>query len=110
MENIISKEFPTFSIHHRLVQLKQGDNAVELTKNQINAMTMLQEGKFEDNVYVADIYPHNKITFKNNGFTIEAKTEASYDSVYVSPRAFKYLIKYRDDNRPRIAWDRDFRR
>ncbi len=106
----INAELPTISIVRRCIAVKQGNSVVYLTKNDVNVLRMLQEGKY-DGCYVGDTIPHVKyqLLADNRSILATCKDDAHNDIVYLSPKAIKLITKFRDTNRPRLAFDRDFR-
>lgn len=108
----VSTDYPTIKIVRHCIEVKQGDNAVYLTKNDVNALKMLKEGKFEDNVYTGYTLPRVRYALMkdNNSILATCSDDGHDDVVVMSPKTLKRIINFRDENRPRIAWDRDFRR
>lgn len=105
MKRII-KTLPTFRIINGLVQVNQGENFVCLTKNDINALRMLTEGKFDTNVYTTKVN-HVRLQYLADGSFLATCDD---NSVYISPKAFKLLQKFREQNGRKIQWDMDFKR
>lgn len=46
----VNRETPSISIVRRTIQVKQGDNAIYMTKNDVNLLRMLREGQFDGSV------------------------------------------------------------
>lgn len=105
MKRII-KSLPTFRIINGLVQVNQGENFVCLTKNDINALRMLTEGKFDTNVYTTKVN-HVRLQYLTDGSFLATCDD---NAVYISPKAFKLLQKFREQNGRKIQWDMDFKR
>lgn len=105
MKKII-KSLPTFRILNGLVQVNQGDDFVCFTKNDINALRMLTEGKFDTNVYTTRVN-HVRLQFLNDG-TFLATCEGN--AVCITPKAFRLLQKFKKQNSQKILWDMDFRK
>lgn len=106
MKKII-KTLPTYRIINGLVQVSQGDDFVCLTKNDINALRMLTEGKFDTNVYVTDIC-HVKLQYFPKEKSFLATSEDN--TIYISQKAFKLLQKFKEQNSVKILWDMDFKK
>ena len=43
----VNRETPSISRVRRTIQVKQGNNAIYMTKNDVNMLRMLQEGQFD---------------------------------------------------------------
>lgn len=106
----VSTEKPSLSIVRRTIAVNQGDNTVYMTKNDVNAMRMLQEGKFDGNVYTSNVLPRTRYTLLKDGVILATcKDEGHDDIVTISPKVAKWITNFRDKYRPRLAFDKDFR-
>ena len=106
----VNHEIPSISIVRRTIQVKQGDNAIYMTKNDVNLLRMLLEGQFDGSCY-SNVEPRTRyVVMSDGGILATCKDDSHNDVVYLSPKTIKWITKFRDDNRPRLAWDRDFLR
>lgn len=106
----VNHEIPSISIVRRTIQVKQGDNAIYMTKNDVNLLRMLLEGQFDGSCY-SNTEPRTRyVVMTDGGILATCKDDAHNDVVYLSPKTIKWITKFRDNNRPRLAWDRDLMR
>lgn len=106
----VNHETPNIAIVRRTIQVKQGDNAIYMTKNDVNLLRMLQEGQF-DGSCCSSVLPRTRyVVMSDGGILATCKDDAHNDVVYLSPKTIKWITKFRDNNRPRLAWDRDLMR
>lgn len=106
----INRERPYLRIVKRMIQVSQGENTIYLTKNDVNALRMLKEGQF-DGTYTSNIKPCVRYTLLKDGSILAVcKDVAHDDAVYISTKTLKMITEFRDNNRPRLAWDKELTR
>lgn len=99
----------------RMLLIKQGENEIRLTRDQVNNMTRLRNHEYESDVFTSTITPRNKFQLADNGNIIATCKNDYSDDTIVIQNTKRYddlqrIINYVDRNKPRIAWARDFRR
>lgn len=97
----------------RLLVVKQGDNEVKLTRDSVKAMRSLRNGEKQTWVNPT-LTPRNKFTVSENGFiSIVCKDDWASNVVIIANHKklddLARIEAFVDKNRPRIAWERDFR-
>ena len=98
----------------RLLLVKQGDNVVKLTRDDVNGLKKLREGGFESNVYTTQIVPKSRCQVSENGFiSIACKDEYESNVVVIANHKklddLQRILDYVDKNKGKIAWVREFR-
>lgn len=98
----------------RLLVIKQGKNEVKFTRDAVIGMKKVSEGKIESGVYTSTILPRNRITASENGSISIICKDDWEDNIVVLKRYkkiddYQRVLDYVDNNRAKIAWDREFR-
>lgn len=98
-----------------LLIIKQDNNEVKLTRNQIIGMKKLREGLIESNVYTSVLMPKNRFTKAENGqITVVCKDDWEDNVVVIDKHKkhddFERILSFVDKNRAKIAWDKDLKR
>lgn len=99
----------------RLLSVKQGKYEIKLTRDQVIGMKKLRDGKMESNVYTSSLLPRNRFQMAENGqITVVCKDDWE-DNVVVLNKTKKYddferVVTFVDNNRAKIAWDKELRR
>lgn len=97
-------------IKRRMVVVQDEDKTIFLSKDQINAMRMLQEGQY-DGQYSARIYPYNRFKLQNDkSIVVSAMAENDDTTIHLSNKIIKRIYQFRDNNRPKLLWEREMRR
>lgn len=99
----------------RLLVLKQGENEVKITRDSVINMRKLREGKIESNAFTSTLTPKNRFSIGENGtITIVCKDDWENNAVILVNNNklddFKRVQEFVDNNRARIAWEREFKR
>ena len=96
----------------RMVTLKQGENVIKMTRDQVNGIKALKEGKYpETNMYTSQIIPRNKFRLQPTGAILaECTDEYNAATILINSRGYKGILSYFDSNRGKISWDRDLKR
>lgn len=106
----VNRERPTITIENRMIKVVQGDNAIYMTKNDVNNIRMLAEGRFEGTC-TSNIEPRTRYTLLKDGSILATcRNEAHNDVVFISPKTMRFITQIRDNNRQKLAWDKDFKR
>lgn len=106
----VNRETPSISLVRRTIQVKQGNNAIYMTKNDVNMLRMLQEGQYDGSCW-SSVEPRTRyVVMSDGGILATCKDDAHDDVVYLSPKTIRWITQFRDSNRPRLAWDRDLLR
>ena len=107
MKKAMNWERPSIRIVKRMIEVKQGSSSIYMTKNDVNVLRMLGEGRY-DGTYLAQTYPRTRYTIMNDGGIMATCKDESHNAVvYLSPKTIKLVTQFRDNNRPKLAWDRD---
>lgn len=108
----VNKETPEIKLAYGTIEVKQGDNAIHMTKTDVNYLKMLTDGKFEGGAFVSGTYPRTRYQLLSDGAVLATCRREDYDHdevVYLSPKTQKWVRQFRDDNSRRLKWDMDFR-
>ena len=108
-----SNEQITLGIHPttRMLSIKQGDNVIHMTRDQVNGLKGLKDGKYETNTYTSWLSPRNQFKLQPTGCILAEYTdEYNQATILINSRGFKGILDYVEANKGRIAWDREFRR
>lgn len=108
----VNKETPEISLAYGTIEVKQGDNAIHMTKTDVNYLKMLTDGKFEGSAFVSGTYPRTRYQLLSDGAVLATCRREDYDhdeTVYLSPKAQRRIRQFRDVNSRRLMWDMDFR-
>lgn len=109
----ISKEQITLGIHPttRMLSIKQGENVIHLTRDQVIGLKGLKEGKYETNMYTSWLSPRNKFRLQPTGCILaECTDEYNQATILINSRGYKGIMDYVESHKGRIAWDKEFRR
>jgi len=97
--------------HTRTISLKQGDDVIEMTRDQVIGLRKLKNREFETNVYTAQVFPHNTFKLLPSGIvTVDCKESFNSASLTLNAIACKSIAQFTENNKGRIAWDRDIKR
>lgn len=97
----------------KLLQLQQGDNVVKITRDVVNNIRKLKEGKYDTNTFTSKLTPINKVTLTtDNKITIVCKDDWEDNAVVLSKyrkvEDVQRIFDFVERNKAKIAWDRDF--
>lgn len=101
----IEKTLPNISLMNGFIKLEQGDNFVALTKNDVNVLRMLHEGKFEG-CYTSSVTATRFRLMNDNSILATCED----NNVYISMKAIKFINRFREAHSSKIKWDMDFKR
>lgn len=96
----------------KFLTIKQGENEISLSRDAINNLRMLREGKFENsyNMFSRPMLKtkfsmdeNQNITATCDNDTVVLRKTKRYDDV-------KRILEYTDKHKKNIAWEREFRR
>ena len=110
----ITREPVTISIERptKLLLVKQGESEIKMTKNDINCLKMLKEGKI-DGGFVGKVTKY-RYRLQPDGVSVLVTSPEDETAVYLSTYKrsddFKRIESFRDKNRPRLAFDGDLKR
>jgi hypothetical protein len=107
----------------RLLLVKQGDNVVKLTREDINGLQKLHDGGFNEigpkgekllGGYITKLVPKSRCTVDENGsITITCKDEWEDNVVFIANHKklddLARIQQFVDKNKGRIAWAREFK-
>ena len=104
----------------RLLLVKQGDNVVKLTRDDVLKLAKLRDGELKDmggktlSSYTTQLIPRSRCTVAENGsITITCKDEWESNVItIVNHKKLDDLARIQqfvDKNKPRIAWAKDFK-
>jgi len=107
----------------RLLVIKQGDNEVKLTREDINGLKKLREGGFNEigpkgekllGGYITKLVPKSRCAVDENGsITITCKDEWESNVVVIVNHKklddFARIQQFVDKNKARIAWAKEFK-
>jgi hypothetical protein len=98
----------------RLLCLKQGENEVKITRDHVNNMRKLREGKYESKVFTSTLTPRNRFSMADNGtITIVCKDDWEDNVVVITKHRklddLERIQEFVNANKTRIAWEREFR-
>ena len=110
----------TLDKRSRLLQLKQGENVVRITRDCVNKLEKLRKGELKDiggktlNSFTTKLVPLNRCVLAENGYiSISCKDEWEDNVVIIANHKklddLQRIIDFVDKNKTRIAWDRDFK-
>ena len=95
----------------RMLQVKQGDNVIHLTRNQILGLKNLKENKYETNTYTSQITPRNKFKLTDSGSILMTCNDQYHEATVLLNRiGYKGIMQYTEAHKGKIAWDKDIRR
>ena len=94
-----------------MLSVKQGDNVINMTRDQVIGLKKLKEGKFDSNTYTAQITPRNIFKLTDTGSVIVSCNDQYHEAtVLINRLGYKGIMQYVDDKKGQIAWDRDIKR
>ena len=107
----------------RLLSIKQGDNEVKLTREDINGLQKLRNGDFNEigpkgekllGGYITKLVPKSRCTVDENGsITIICKDEWENNVVVIANHKklddLARIQQYVNKNKSRIAWAKEFK-
>lgn len=99
----------------KLLVLRQNDNEVKLTRNDVNDMKKLRKGLFDLNSFCSSLIPRKRFSMDENGsITISCKDTWEDNTVTLTNHKklddLQRVIDFVEGNKPYIAWERDFGR
>ena len=97
-----------------MLELKQGQNKVKLTRDDVFNMGKLYQGKFDANGFTSSVISHQHFAVDPDGIiTISCQDEYENTTVFVKKHRkthdLERIQEFVNHNKGRIAWDRDFR-
>lgn len=104
----------------RLLLVKQGDNVVKLTRNDVIKLDKLHKGELKDiggktlNVFTSQLIPRNRFTVAENGYiVITCKDEFESNVVVIAIHKklddLQRILDFVEKNNTKIAWSKEFR-
>lgn len=104
------KEMPTIGLRRRAIEVKRGDNAIYLTKNDVAALNHLINGTKYEGVYTSNTLPRTRYALAKDGTILATcKADGHDEAIVITPKVVKQITQFRENNSPKIAWDRDFK-
>lgn len=94
-----------------MLQVKQGDNVIHMTRDQALGLKNLKENKYETNTYTAQITPRNKFKLTPTGTVVVTCNDQYHEATVLLNRiGYKGIMQYVEANKGKIAWDKDIKR
>ena len=95
----------------KMLTIKQGDNVISMTRDQVIGLKKLKEGNFETNIYTSKLTPRNSFKLTPQG-TILATCNDQYHeaTVLINRLGYKGILNYVESKKAIISWDKDLKR
>lgn len=99
----------------RLIVVKQGEQTIRLTKDQVSVLNRLRKGEMPNDGYITTTLPRTRFKVMNEDMISMCSDDGSEKNLIVLKRTRKYddlerITAFMEANRPRIAWSRDFKK
>lgn len=96
----------------KMLLIKQGDSQIRMTKNDVNRLQMLRDGRYDG--FINSITNYRFRLQPDKKSILVTSTENTDDAVYLTERKrggddVVRIQTFRDNNRPRIAFDADIK-
>ena len=99
----------------RLIVVKQGEQTIRLTKDQVSVLNRLRKGEMPNDGYITTTLPRTRFKVMNDDMISMCSDDGSEKNLIILKRTRKYddlerITAFMESNRPRIAWSRDFKK
>ena len=99
----------------RLIVVKQGEQTIRLTKDQVSVLNRLRKGEMPNDGYITTTLPRTRFKVMNDDMISMCSDDGSEKNLIILKRTRKYddlerITAFMEANRPRIAWSRDFKK
>ena len=95
----------------KMLSIKQGDNVIHLTRDQVIGIKKLKEGNFETNIYTSKLAPRNTFKLTDTGAIIASCNDQYHEAtILINRLGYKGILNYVDAKKAVIAWDKDLKR
>ena len=94
-----------------MLSIKQGNNVINITRDQVIGLKKLKEGKFDSNTYTGQITPRNVFKLTEAGSIVATCNDQYHEAtILINRLGYKGIMQYVDAKKGKIAWDRDIKR
>lgn len=99
----------------RLIVVKQGEQTIRLTKDQVSVLNRLRKGEMPNDGYITTTLPRTRFKVMNDDMISMCSDDGSEKNLIILKRTRKYddlerITAFMESNRPRLAWSRDFKK